>query len=211
MRHFSRSLQIVMLLLLGGCAVAQAGPGASHDKPWEYSLTLDGYIIPDGQSYASPTFTADRKWLHTEARYDYENLRTGSLWVGYNLSTGKKLVFAVTPMVGGVLGRTTGIALGCEASLTYKKIVMSISNEYVFDTGDRSGSFYYSWPQITYSPVEWLRVGGVAQRTKAFQTTLDVQRGFLVGVSHKQLEFTSYVFNLGWTTPTVVLEAGVSF
>jgi hypothetical protein len=40
---------------------------------------------------------------------------------------------------------------------------------------------------------------------------LDVQRGFLVGVSHKNLEFTSYVFNVGWTDPTVVLEVGVSF
>jgi hypothetical protein len=100
---------------------------------------------------------------------------------------------------------------GCEASLTYKKIELSISNEYVFDTTDKSGSFYYSWPQLTYSPVNWFRVGAVAQRTKAFQTSLDVQRGFLLGVSHKQVEFTTYTFNAGWIDPTVVLELGVSF
>jgi hypothetical protein len=51
----------------------------------------------------------------------------------------------------------------------------------------------------------------VAQRTKAFQTSLDVQRGFLVGVSHKQVEFTTYIFNAGWSDPIVVLELGVSF
>ena len=99
---------------------------------------------------------------------------------------------------------------GCEASLTFKKIEVSISNEYVFDTGRKSGSFYYAWPQLTYSPVEWLHVGAVAQHTKAYQTTFDIQRGFLVGLSHKQWEFTTYVFNPGADT-TVVLEAGVSF
>ena len=81
----------------------------------------------------------------------------------------------------------------------------------MFDTGKSSGSFYYSWPQVTYSPADWLRVGLVAQHSKAFQSGLEIQRGFLVGVSLKNLEFTSYVFNLGWTNPTVVLEAGFSF
>ena len=69
-------------------------------------------------------------------------------------------------MIGGVFGRTNGIAPGCEASLTYKKIELSIANEYVFDTTHKSGNFYYSWPQLTYSPVDWFRVGLVAQRTR---------------------------------------------
>jgi len=54
-------------------------------------------------------------------------------------------------------------------------------------------------------------VGLVAQHIKAFHTSLDVQRGFLVGVSHKKLEFTTYIFNAGFTDPTVVLEVGVNF
>ena len=57
----------------------------------------------------------------------------------------------------------------------------------------------------------WLRVGAVAQHTKAFHTSLDVQRGFLVGVSRKQVEFTTYIFNAGWTDPTVVLEVWLEF
>jgi len=58
----------------------------------------------------------------------------GSLWAGYNFSAGQKLVLNITPMLGGVFGRTTGIAPGCEASLTYQKFQLSISSEYVFDT-----------------------------------------------------------------------------
>jgi hypothetical protein len=190
---------------------APAKSPAIAKAPWTFNLTTDGYIVPNETDYASPVFMADHSWLHLEARYNSENLRTGSAWVGYNFETGKKLVLDVTPMVGGVFGRTTGIAPGCEASLTYKKVLLSISNEYVFDTAHKSGNFYYTWPQLTYSPKEWLQVGLVAQRTRAFQTSLDVQRGFLVGVSRTRWESTIFVFNVGFTDPTVVLELGLNF
>jgi hypothetical protein len=209
-----------MALLVAGQGLAQEAPPAkatgssaatSNPEPWSTSLIVDGYIIPDQDAYVSPILTATHGRLHLEARYNYENLRTGSLWVGYNFSAGQTLVLSVTPMIGGVFGRTTGIAPGCAASLTYRKVELSVSNEYVFDTGDKAGNFYYSWPQLTYSATDWLRLGLVAQRTKAFQTRLDTQRGFLVGFNHKKAEFTTYIFNAGWTTPTVVLEAGWTF
>ncbi len=209
---------LAVVVLLSGQLLCQgtasSAPAKSPDaakNPWGLNLTVDGYIIPNDQSYVDPVFTANRNWLHLEARYNYENLHTGSLWAGYNFSAGKKLVLDVTPMIGGVFGRTTGIAPGCEASLTYKKVQLSISNEYVFDTTHKSGNFYYAWPELTYSPLSWFRVGLVAERIKAFHTSLDVQRGFLVGVSHKKWEFTTYVFNPGFTDPTVVLEVGASF
>ena len=199
-------------VLQAAIASAQALPNdSSTPKTWEFSLTADGYIVPGQDGYASPTLGADHEWLHLEARYNYENLRTASLWVGYNFHVGKTLALEVTPMIGGVFGRTAGIAAGCEASLTYKKVELSVSNEFVVDTGDRASSFYYAWPQLTYSPLEWLHIGLVAQRTKTYHTTLDIQRGFLVGVSRKKMQFSTYIFNAGWAKPTVVLETGFSF
>ena len=200
---------LVLIVCASGQALGQATPPAA--QPWGYNVVVDGYIIPDGTSYVDPVFTADHNWLHLEARYNYENLHTGSLWVGYNFSWGKKVQFSLTPMIGGIFGRSNGIAPGGEASLTYKRIQGSISNEYVFDTDSKSRNFYYTWPQLTYSPVEWLHVGAVAQRTKVYHTPLDTQRGFLVGVSHKNWDFTTYVFNPGASGTIVVLEAGVSF
>lgn len=207
----------VAVLLSGrilGQGTAAGAPAKAPDvakNPWAFNLTTDGYIVPSETGYVQPVFTADHSWLHLEARYNYENLRTGSLWAGYNFTAGKKLVLSVTPMVGGVFGRTTGIAPGCEASLTYKKIEASISNEYVFDTTHKSGNFYYSWPQLTYSPVDWFRIGAVAQHTNAYQTPVDIQRGFLIGFSHKKREFTTYVFDPESANPIVVLEVGRSF
>ncbi len=206
---------LVVSVLVNGQAVSQATPGSPQTdvskNPWEYNITVDGYIVRNGTSYVDPVFTADHNWLHLEARYNDENLRTGSLWAGYNFSRGKTPVLNVTPMIGGVFGRTNGIAPGCEASLTYKKIEASISNEYVFDTTHKSGNFYYSWPQLTYSPVDWFRIGAVAQHTNAYQTPVDIQRGFLIGFSHKKREFTTYVFDPESANPIVVLEVGRSF
>ena len=203
MRATQQLAVLALLVVVSGKMLGQATPGSAPVKtptgaaqPWEYNLTVDGYIIPDGTSYVDPVFTADHNWLHAEARYNYENLHTGSLWVGYNFSAGKTLALSVTPMIGGVFGRTDGIAPGCEASLTYKKIEASISNEYVFDTTTKSGNFYYAWPQVTYSPVEWFHVGAVAQHTAAYHTPVNIQRGFLVGFSRKKWEFTTYVLSL---------------
>lgn len=198
------------LALWAAQVLAQAPVTADAQEPWSFQLITDGYVVPSG-GYVSPTLSADRGWLHLEARYNYENLRTGSLWAGYNFEAGKTLVLDLTPMIGGVFGRTTGIAPGCEASLTYKKVELSVATEYVFDTGSKAADFYYSWPQLTYSPLAWLKVGLVAQHTKAYQTSLDIQRGFLVGVSHKKVEFTTYIFNVGESDPTVVLEIGFTF
>jgi hypothetical protein len=215
-----RTLQLagfVLILSLARDALAQAASAPlSHNvhppskNPWTFTLITDGYIIPDEDGFANPNFTADHGWLHLEARYNSEDFRTGSAWIGYNFTAGKKLILNVTPMIGGVFGRTNGVAPGCEASLIYKKVEASISNEFVFATG-KSGSYYYNWPQVTYSPVDWLQVGLVAQRTKTYKTSLDTQPGFLVGLAHKRMEVTSYVFELGLAAPTVVLELGFSF
>jgi hypothetical protein len=208
-------LAILAVTVLLSQAAAQTTPGSTpaglHDSPtdqWSFSLNIAGYIVPDDRSYASPTFSADRRQLHLGARYNYEDKETGSIWVGYNFSVGDQLVLEVTPMIGGVIGNTTGIAPGYLVGLTWKRIELSTEGEYVFDTKDHTGSFFYSWMELTYSPREWCRAGLVAQRTKAYHTDLDIQRGFLVGFAHKRVDFTTYVFNAGWTQPTVVLSLG---
>ena len=97
------------------------------------------------------------------------------------------------------------------SALTYKKFDISSENEYVVNIDDRTANFFYTWSELGYSPLQWLRVGLVGQRTRAYQTPLDVQRGFFVGVSHKNLDFTTYVFNPGWADLTTVLAATFHF
>jgi hypothetical protein len=182
-----------------------------EDKAWSFAVSAATYIVPSDQEYAQPTLTADRDRLHLEARYNYESLKTGSVWVGYNLSGGEKLEWEFKPMLGGVFGNTTGIAPGYKGSLSWWKLELYSEGEYVFDTGNSAGSFFYSWSEFSVSPADWFRLGLAGQRTRAYQSKVDLQRGLLMGFSYKEMGLTTYVFNLDRGRPTWVFSVGVSF
>src|SRR5262245_41723314 len=89
-----------LLLLLG--AVAQSAltnsPAATNvppqpveQKSWAFGASIYGYIVPESQDYVQPTITADHGLWHFEARYNYEQLKTGSIWAGCNFGAGKTL------------------------------------------------------------------------------------------------------------------------
>jgi hypothetical protein len=218
MRTGRHSAMFAVIILVASQVAAQTTSGGEPAEsktaaanPWSFSVLTSGYLVPNDQSYASPVFTADREWLHLEARYNYEYQKTGSLWAGYNFTAGDKFALDVTPMLGVVFGDTTGIAPGCNISVTRKRLQLSLQAEYVFNLNDRTASFFYTWDEFIYSPTDWFHAGLVAQRTRAYHTDLDVQRGFSVGFAHKKIDFTTYIFNAGWTSPTVVLALNFRF
>jgi hypothetical protein len=57
--------------------------------------------------------------------------------------------------------------------------------------------------------VNWLRVGIVAQRTHAYQTDREIQRGLMGVITLKKVDISAYVFNPDEYKATVV--AAVSF
>lgn len=191
-------------------AAAQTPPEA-EPKAWEFSVSAYTYFVPEDSNYAQPTFTADRAWLHLEARYNYEELDTGSAWLGYNFSGGETLEWELTPMLGAVFGATDGVAPGYKGSLGWKKLELYSEGEYVFDAGDAADNFFYNWSELTFAPVEWLRFGLVTERTRAYETDRDIQRGLLAGVSFKRLDLTGYVFNPDDEKPTWVVAVAVTF
>ena len=178
---------------------------------WSFSASGYAYFVPDSREYVQPTLTADRDWLHLEARYNYEALETGSAWVGYNFSGGKKLAWELTPMLGGVFGNTTGIAPGYKGSLSWWKLELYSEGEYVVDVGDSSGNFFYTWSELTLAPVDWFQFGLVTQRTRAYKADRDIQRGLLVRFTYKQVDVTGCFFNLDESKPTYVIGLGVNF
>ena len=203
-----------LLVLFPAAAAAQdavAEPAAEKPPGWEFNASVFGYFPPDERHYAQPTVTADHGALHLEGRYNYEGFETGSLWVGWNFGFGEKLRLDATLLAGGVFGDTRGVAPGYELTLSYGKFEFYSEGEYVVDVDDSANNFFYNWAQLGYSPADWLAVGLASQRTRAYHTELDIQRGLFVGFTYKSVKLTTYVFNLGWTTPTVVASLAVSF
>ena len=193
--------------------VAQEQPAAASEEPaaWEVEASVYAYFPPEDRHYGQPTVIANRGWLHLEGRYNYEAFHTESFWLGWNFGFGKELRLDATLMAGGVFGDTRGAAPGLELTLAWGKFELYSESEYVIDSRDSGNNFFYNWAQLGYAPLEGLSVGLASQRTRAYHTGLDVQRGFFVGYSREHVRLTAYVFNPGWETPTVVTSLAVSF
>jgi hypothetical protein len=208
------------LAALGLCLLAppraradgETPPPASEEGPaWEWGPSVLLYLVPGETVYAQPTLPVDHGALHLEGRYNYEARETGSAWIGWNLSFGDELNLGLTPMVGGVFGRMRGVAPGLTLTLEWGPLALWSQSEYVFDLADSSQSFFYAWSELSVTGPDWLRVGIVLQRTRAFQTSTEVQGGPLLGVAFWRLAATVYLFAPGQADQFVVVSASGSF
>ena len=177
---------------------------------WEFSSSVYFYQVVDDRNYAQPTVTADRDWLHLEARYNYEDLETGSLWLGYNVSGGETVEWSITPMLGGVFGLTDAVAPGYKASVSWRKLEFYSEGEYAI-TSDSADGFLYNWSELTVAPRPWWRIGLVTQRTRVYETERELSRGLLVGFTYKALTSAFHLFNPDDTHPVLVFSAALDF
>jgi hypothetical protein len=51
----------------------------------------------------------------------------------------------------------------------------------------------------------------VTQRTRAYKTDRDIQRGLLVGATYRKLDVTTYLFNPDDNKPTVVVAVSLNW
>jgi len=181
-----------------------------EENPWEFLAVANLYMLPD-DTYLNPVLSADKNHLHLEARYNYEDLDTGSVFAGYNFQTGDTLELNVTPILGGVLGNSNGIAPGFLFELNYKKLSFTSEGEYLFSTDEKESNFFYSWSELAYSPAEWIWFGIAGQRTRAYKTDLEIQRGLLLGFGKGSFGVTGYIMNLGFDDVFGLISAEYQF
>ena len=119
------------------------------ESEWECSLSTSTYLVQNGRDYANPNLVVDRDWLHLEARYNYEAIKTGSLWLGYNFSVGKKLVLEAAPCSAACSETSPespqAIRSRSVTSQSSSSLKASISS--MLET--RSGNFFYSWSELS--------------------------------------------------------------
>jgi hypothetical protein len=199
-----------MLVLVTTLWSAAQESSSTSEKQWNFGADANFYIFPD-DFFVLPVFRADKNNLHLEARYNYEDMETFSGWVGYNFSGGDEFEYTFTPMIGGVVGLSNGIAPGLELTLTYKNFEFYSEMENLFDLGESENNFYYNWTDLTYSPTDWLWLGISGQRTRLYQTDVEIQRGLILGGGFKQWELNSYFYNLDVEDPFFIITLAVSF
>ena len=178
---------------------------------WSVHASAATYVLPNDDNYVQPTVAMDRGALHLEGRYNYEDRRSGSGFIGWNLEFGETVTIQLTPMFGAVVGHTDGIIPALELDLAWSRLELYSEGEYVVDINRLSNRFLYNWSEVSIWAASWLRAGVVTQRTRAHGVPLDVQRGFLVGAMLAKVEPVFYFFNPGSDDRFFVASIGVEF
>ena len=178
---------------------------------WEFGITAYPTFVRGGDHYTSAIAVADRGPFHLEARVNYEAEGARSAFVGWTFSGGDAVTWELTPIVGGAWGDVQAFIPGVEASVAWRGFDIYVEGEYVRDTGVRDDSYWYAWSELGFRPAEWLRVGVVGQRTRAYGGEREIQRGPFFQVTWRNVTLGGYWFNPGAGDQVVVTSIGATF
>jgi len=197
-------------LLIPATASASDGEG---EPAREVSGAVTGfyYAMRDQPDFGVGVASFNRGALHLEARYNYEARNATSLFIGRRFAVGEEVTFEVTPIAGLLFGSTRGLVPGLEASIAYRAFDAYVEAEYVHNLDDGSASYYYAWTEIGWKPVQWLRVGLAAQRTRIVENGRDLQRGAFVQMIWEKVTLAVYGFNPESASRYLIVSVGVQF
>ncbi len=136
-----------------------------------------------------------KKGFYTEARYNYEELRTGSVYMGKSFSKEGNISYTVTPMGGIVFGDFNGGSIALNFDAEYKKYFFSMQTQYTISKDDASKNFYFNWSEVGINATDWLFTGISSQFTKLKNQQSSPEFGVLVGLSIGKLSIPVYIFN----------------
>ena len=161
-------------------------------------LSLEQYsFMGAGQSsLLAPVahYESRQKW-YAEARYNYEDMNTFSLYAGRTFSRQRDLSWSFTPMIGGMAGKLKGGSFGLNSELSYRKFNFSSQAQYSVSAGSRNDNFFYNWSELWYAPADWVYTGIALQHTRIYATNTLLDPGVLLGFSYNQWSFPVYSFN----------------
>jgi hypothetical protein len=186
-------LWLILLLPINILAQDSSQSNKSPNKIWTFNAEVDANF----QKYTfftSSVFTADKKRLHMEARYNYTAVNTIAVWGGYNFNSKKKLQIKATPMLGLIFGDLKGISPGLELSLTYKRWQFDLTTEWLFSFDKLKDNDIFYWAQTNYALTHWWQIGITSQLSRLYQSTLTVLTGPVTNFIYKNatLSFTTY-------------------
>jgi hypothetical protein len=179
---------------------------------WTFALGQTGfeqyhYLEGNTYTFVPVVHVQTANNLYAEARYNYEEQKTFSVYLGKTFPKATKhLSYSFTPMVGGMLGQFKGGSAGLTMSLEYKKFFLSSQPQYTVFSGERSRSYFFQWSEVGYELTPWLFAGCSIQQTHYTQTKVNVtEAGVLMGFSLGKWIFPVYIFSPLSTSRYLVL------
>ncbi len=208
-----RLVTLLALALLAAPAAAQTTGGTG--RAWQFTAYVDLYHEPGEATFLIPTLFADRGALHLEARYNYEDYDTGSLFAGRTFTFGSDTTYLkLTPMIGVFFGTSRGVAPAVEVEAGWRRLAWWLEAEYAVDPGDSANNFFYSWSELNWYVRDWLWVGASAQRMRLVDTPREVDLAPMIGfggTGDQGLSLSLYAYGLGTTSTWYLATLAVGF
>jgi hypothetical protein len=164
-------------------------------KKWDFAMEYFHYVGID-ESIPEGTFYGDHGDLHLEARFNYEDIDTASLFAGKRFTFGKEVEFSLVPMAGVLFGNTEGLAPGFIINISWGMLNFYSESEYIFDFSGRENDFFYEWMELVLKPIDWLYFGLAFQKFQLFETPYEYQRGITLGFDIGSISVGGYLFNI---------------
>lgn len=142
------------------------------------------------------TFETPGNW-YTEARYNYEEKNTFSLYAGKKFSgERKRLMYTLTPILGAVAGEFDGGSAGVNTTLELKKLFFSSQSQYTFSAKDPVHDFFFNWSEVGYEVSSWFYLGLSLQHTQMLHSnTALFEHGAVIGFEFGRWTIPIYSFN----------------
>ncbi|WP_207428144.1 hypothetical protein [Pedobacter sp. SYSU D00535] len=170
---------------------------------WQLSLqaqstaTFQQYYTGTGSAFVvAPIWSYELKnGRYVEARYNYEDLNSLSVYTGQSFEREGKLSWNFTPIAGVVLGRYTGGSVGANLSVDYGRLSLYSQPQYTLSMHRVKDNFFYHWSDLSFRLTNWLSAGISAQQTQNYKTKSVIEKGAVVELSYKKFSFPFYVYN----------------
>lgn len=180
---------ILMILLFVSARIAAFSQPAVKFEQYSFLGGGQTSLLAPVAHYQTP-----KKW-YAEARYNYEDIQTFSLYAGRVFSGKDNLTWSLTPMIGGMAGKLNGGSFGLNSAFSYGKFGFSSEAQYSISAATHLDNFFYNWSELWYEPVDWIYTGLALQHTRMFASNSLVDPGVLLGFSYNQWSFPLYSFN----------------
>ena len=167
-------------------------------------------------SAEQPTLIIPQAWIYfgdfyLEARYNYEDHKTLSLYFGRAFSFDKKAEIEITPMIVAVVGKTNGISPGFNFEINYKRFSSFTQCQYTIDLKTSNISYFWDWTGFNILFSKHFGLGGAAQ---VYQPNTGVPffiAGPMVRFHHKSFAIEAYAYNFWQKFPIAAIGMEYQF
>lgn len=181
-----KHLKFTFVCLLGALAsFAQAKSGIEN---YNFLTRQQEYTWMPVVHYQSAT------GIYAELRYNYEELKTISVFGGKLFETGHQAAISITPMIGISAGNFKGLSLAAKADLEWKGLYASVEMQYSMGWKGGSSNFFFSWSEAGYSFSTHF-FGGLAMQFTRQGDSNDFQPGIVAGLAFGNISIPVYLFS----------------